>query len=116
MIQDDFEFKDFLQQQDKIVEKFMTRLGLQQLKPRNEFFKKSQDPLSHQGLPSPNFLFGKSSASVMNISIEDIEFMSFDPNPELKKKSQKGVELPQMSAVQVKVTLYKRGSKSSEVD
>ena len=52
----------------------------------------------------------------MGISIEDIEFMKFENVQELKKKCQKGVELPQMSAVSVKVTLYKRGSKASELD
>ena len=61
-------------------------------------------------------MLGCSSDSLMRISIEDIEFMKFEKVQELKKKCQKGVELPQMSAVSVKVTLYKRGSKASELD
>ena len=62
-------------------------------------------------------MLGCVPGSLMNTPIEDIEFMKFERDQsELKKKSQKGMDLPQMSAVSVKVTMYKRGSKSSEVD
>jgi CCR4-NOT transcription complex subunit 4 len=65
VIQDDFEFKDFLQQQDKIVEKFMARMSLKQLKSKNDFYKTTVDPIGKQGLPSPSFLLGQCSQATM---------------------------------------------------
>ena len=43
VIQDDFEFKDFLSQQESIVDKFLSVLNFKQIGTKNEFFNKS-DP------------------------------------------------------------------------
>ena len=39
VIQDDFEFKDFLSQQDKIVDKFLNALNLKMQGSKNDFYK-----------------------------------------------------------------------------
>ena len=42
VIQDDFEFKDFLSQQDKIVDKFLNALNLKMQGSKNDFYKWSE--------------------------------------------------------------------------
>ena len=78
VIQDDFEFKDWVQQQDKIVENFMAKMNLRQLGSKNEFYKTSADPINHQGLPSPGYVLGQNFRSIKGQKVSIIEFMKFD--------------------------------------
>lgn len=65
VIQDDIEFKDYLAQQEKIVEDFMNVLGVQTIAHKNEYYGHQQhhhgyhkEVVSRMGLPCPAFVLG----------------------------------------------------------
>ena len=65
VIQDDFEFKDFIAQQDKICQEFVQALNLYQIGSKVDFYKCSErESVNHQGLPSSSYMFGRSISAI----------------------------------------------------
>jgi len=65
VIQDDFEFKDFIAQQDQICENFLDVLGLQVLVKKTEYYSSNdREPVLRQGLPSSSYILGVSSKNL----------------------------------------------------
>ena len=126
VIQDDAEFKDFIQMQDKIVDRFIQVLGLADIRPRSAFYKEDRSitRLPDIGLPSPNFVLGKTFKQITRSLVRDgrldlsvlktVEYLSTKdvPAPKPQNKTTKVVELPTCEAVCVKMKKYKQGSKS----
>lgn len=65
VIQDDIEFKDYLAQQDRIVEDFMDVLELKTVAHKNDYYSAGsqgqpgyKEVVSRMGLPCPGFVLG----------------------------------------------------------
>lgn len=66
VIQDDFEFKDFIGQQDRICSDFLKALGIQALQNKNLYLPANTkgDILMKMGLPSVDFIFGMRKSQI----------------------------------------------------
>lgn len=126
VIQDDAEFKDFINMQDRIVDRFIRTLGLADVQPRNDYYKedRSISALSENGLPSPNFVLGRTFKQITRTLVKNgkldltvlkkVEYLSPSdiPAPKPQRKTPPVVELPRREALYVKIKKYKQGSKS----
>ena len=126
VIQDDAEFKEFIQMQDKIVDRFIRVLGLADVQSRSAFYKEDRSitRLPDIGLPSPNFVLGKTFKLIQKSLMRDgrldlstlktVEYLSTKDisAPKPQNKPTTVVELPTCDAVYVKMKKYKQGSKS----
>lgn len=128
VIQDDFEFKDFLSQQDSIASMFTNCLGLTVVAEKNRFFQqKIREPLQRQGLPSPMFIFGKDSKHFRRFEqfrrIREIKYLRIaGEKPQIVPLEDEGqefdfdfeetsphwVNLPTIEACSVKICHYKK--------
>ena len=126
VIQDDAEFKDFINMQDKIVDRFIRTLGLADVQPRNAYYKDDRtiSKVSEIGLPSPNFVLGRTIKQITRSLVKNgkldltllktVEYLSYSdtPAPTPMRKTPPVVELPTCEALYVKIKKYKQGSKS----
>jgi len=91
VIHDDAEFKDFINTQDRIVQKFMSILELDAVRSKNEFYVAKKELMGQDWLPSPAHILGKSFNEI-EISEDKvgklmaIEFLTFDDKKEKKKQ------------------------------
>lgn len=128
VIQDDAEFKDFINMQDRIVDRFIRTLGLADVEPRNAYYKddRSISKVAEIGLPSPTFVLGRTFKQILRTLVRNgkldlsllktVEYLSSSdipaPKPQPQRKTPPIIELPRCEALYVKVKKYKQGSKS----
>ena len=107
VIHDDAEFKDFINTQDRIVDKFLKVLSLDSVRDKNEFYGDDKEEMNQYGLPGLSFIFDK---KFDQIKIDDdsktklmgIEFLTFKEEPDAildEPKSDEGLVLPNIDPI-----------------
>lgn len=132
VIHDDHEFRDFINSQDRIVDQFMSLLGLSSTANKCDYYSDALcrggiDAVSKLGLPSPNFVIGQSSKNMLddaqnklhhlrtieylqvNKPSEPMQSVVLDSSPAVSSSNETIVQLPDRDAISVRVKLYKKG-------
>lgn len=136
VIQDDLEFKDYLAQQERIVDDFMNVLGVQTIAHKNDYYSHQQhyhayqkEVVSRMGLPCPAFVLGITLKQIVKQAklqnklskVKEVLYLRGFSQEVPKKLSARSpsaaankiVTLPALSPVTILIHYYKRGSKSS---